>query len=372
MNHGWEKKTLSEVCQKESSNLMQKNIDPEQGLYPVYGANNIVGYLDYYVQPKDYIGIIKDGSGVGRVNVYPKESSLLGTLQYIIPNDNMDLHYTAYVLQSMNLAKYASGAAIPHIYFKDYGKEKIGVPSLVKQKEIAEELNKINELIEVKRSQLADLDLLAQSLFYEMFGDPIDNPKGWNLYKLGDCVEFKNGLNFTPSDNGNEIKCLGVGNFKSNRYITDESLPSINIVELVSKEYLLKDGDIVFVRSNGNKALIGRSILYASKGADATFSGFCIRCRFDHAKYDPLYMVYLLSSKTIRHYMTSQGKGCNISNINQKLLSAMPFIVPPIELQDQFAAKIKMIEEQKNLINSSIADSQILLASRMDYWFNNI
>lgn len=253
-------------------------------------------------------------------------------------------------------------------WLKEY---KILLPPFSCQKKIVDELDRINELIEVKRSQLADLDLLAQSLFYEMFGDPIENPKGWNLYNLGDCVEFKNGLNFTPSDSGNEIKCLGVGNFKSNRYISDESLDSINIVELVSKDYLLEDGDIVFVRSNGNKALIGRSILYTSKGADVTFSGFCIRCRYSKEKYNPLYMAYLLSSKTIRHYMTSQGKGCNISNINQKILSVMPFIVPPIELQNQFAAKIKMIEEQKKYIESSVTDLQTLLASRMDYWFND-
>lgn len=69
--------------------------------------------------------------------------------------------------------------------------------------------------------------------------------------------------------------------------------------------------------------------------------------------------------------MTSQGKGCNISNINQKILSVMPFIVPPIELQNQFAAKIKMIEEQKKYIESSVTDLQTLLASRMDYWFND-
>lgn len=263
------------------------------------------------------------------------------------------------------------GAAQRNLNTKALADFYIQIPPIETQRQVAEELDKINELIEVKRSQLADLDLLAQSLFYEMFGDPIENPKGWNLYNLGDCVEFKNGLNFTPSDSGNEIKCLGVGNFKSNRYISDESLDSINIVELVSKEYLLEDGDIIFVRSNGNKALIGRSILYTSKGADVTFSGFCIRCRYSKEKYNPLYMAYLLSSKTIRHYMISQGKGCNISNINQKILSAMPFMVPPIELQNQFAAKIKTIEEQKTRIDSSLTDLQTLLANRMDYWFND-
>ena len=277
MNHGWEKKTLSEVCQKESSNLMQKNIDPEQGLYPVYGANNIVGYLDYYVQPKDYIGIIKDGSGVGRVNVYPKESSLLGTLQYIIPTDNMDLHYTAYALQSMHLAKYASGAAIPHIYFKDYGKEKIGVPSLVKQKEIAEELDKINELIEVKRSQLADLDVLAQSLFYEMFGEPFLNPMGWDIKAFGDLTDSINYGTSLPATEGGRYPYLRMNNLTDNGYLDLSNLKYIDIPDEDVDKCLVKDGDILFNRTNSREK-VGKTALY-DREDNMVIAGYIIRVR---------------------------------------------------------------------------------------------
>lgn len=372
MNHGWEIRPLQDICNKASSNLMQKNIDSENGKYPVFGASGIAGYIDYYVQAKDYIGIIKDGSGVGRVCIYPKESSLLGTLQYIIPNENMDLRYVAYALKSMSLAKYVSGAAIPHIYFRDYGKEKIAIPSIKTQSEVADELDKINELIAVKRSQLKDLDALAQSLFYETFGDPLENSKRWNVGTLSEYANFKNGLNFTPADDGNKIKCLGVGDFKSNRYIKTENLPEINIVEAVSEEYRLKDGDIILVRSNGNKALIGRSIMYVSDNSLATFSGFCIRCRYNREKLAPLFLSYYLSCGAIREYITSQGRGCNISNLNQKILSGIPLILPPLSLQNEFAEKIEAIEEQKRLIESSIANLETLLASRMDYWFNEI
>lgn len=371
MNHGWEVRSLQDVCSKASSNLMQKNIDPENGLYPVFGASGIAGYIDYYVQPKDYIGIIKDGSGVGRVSVYPKESSLLGTLQYIIPDEYMDLSYLAYALKFMNLSKYVSGAAIPHIYFKDYGKEKIAVPSLNDQIEIAKELDKLNELIDIKRNQLKDLDTLAQSLFYETFGDPLENSKKWNVGTLSEYTNFKNGLNFTPADEGHKIKCLGVGDFKSNRYIKAENLPEINIVEAVSEEYLLKNGDIILVRSNGNKALIGRSIMYVSDDSLATFSGFCIRCRYNRETLAPLFLSYYLSCSAIREYITSQGRGCNISNLNQKILSGIPLILPPLALQNEFAERIDAIEGQKKLIESLIADLETLLASRMDYWFND-
>ena len=369
MNHGWEKKTLSEVCQKESSNLMQKNIDPEQGLYPVYGANNIVGYLDYYVQPKDYIGIIKDGSGVGRVNVYPKESSLLGTLQYIIPTDNMDLHYTAYALQSMHLAKYASGAAIPHIYFKDYGKEKIGVPSLVKQKEIAEELDKINELIEVKRSQLADLDLLAQSLFYEMFGEPFLNPMGWEVKAFGDLTVSINYGTSLPATEGGQYPYLRMNNLTDNGYLDLSNLKYIDISDEDLEKCLVKDGDILFNRTNSREK-VGKTALY-DREDNMVIAGYIIRVRTNRNFLNPIFAVRYMNMPELKNPSRKICRGAvNQANINSKEMAAIPFLVPPIELQNQFATKIKKIEAQKESIESSITDLQTLLASRMDNWFN--
>lgn len=372
MNHGWEYKQLGDICNIYQSKTISTKELVENGDFNVFGANGVIGKYHSYNHEEAEVLLTCRGASCGTINVSTPKSWINGNAMVIHPKTNdIKKSYLRVALKSIDYSTIITGAAQPQITRVSLSPVSIAIPSKEEQNHIVSELDKINELIEVKRSQLADLDLLAQSLFYEMFGDPIENPKGWNLYNLGDCVEFKNGLNFTPSDNGNEIKCLGVGNFKSNRYISDESLHSINIVELVSKEYLLEDGDIVFVRSNGNKALIGRSVLYTSKGAEVTFSGFCIRCRYSKEKYNPLYMAYLLSSKTIRHYITSQGKGCNISNINQKILSAMPFIVPPIELQHQFAAKIKMIEVQKRRIDSSLIDLQTLLASRTDYWFND-
>lgn len=369
MNHGWEKKTLSEVCQKESSNLMQKNIDPEQGLYPVYGANNIVGYLDYYVQPKDYIGIIKDGSGVGRVNVYPKESSLLGTLQYIIPTDNMDLHYTAYALQSMDLAKYASGAAIPHIYFKDYGKEKIGVPSLVKQKEIAEELDKINELIEVKRSQLADLDVLAQSLFYEMFGEPFLNPMGWEVKAFGDLTVSINYGTSLPATEGGQYPYLRMNNLTDNGYLDLSNLKYIDISDEDLEKCLVKDGDILFNRTNSREK-VGKTALY-NREDNMVIAGYIIRVRTNRDFLNPIFAVRYMNMPELKNHLRKICRGAvNQANINSKEMAAIPFLVPPIDLQNQFAAKINKIEAQKESIESSITDLQTLLASRIDYWFN--
>ena len=100
-------------------------------------------------------------------------------MQYIIPKEGYQLGYVAYALKGLNLSSFASGAAIPHIYFKDYGKCKIPVPPIAEQERIVAELDLLSGIIEKKKAQLKAYDQLAQSIFYTTFGDPITNPKGW-------------------------------------------------------------------------------------------------------------------------------------------------------------------------------------------------
>ena len=202
MKQGLGIKKIKDICDKASSNIVQNKIAELNGDYPVFGASGFVQNGDFYHRDTDYIGVVKDGSGVGRVNVYPAYSSLLGTLQYILPKEGYALNYVAYALKSLNLAEYASGAAIPHIYFKDYGEKTIAVPPREEQERIVEELVCLGGVIEKKREQLKELDALAQSIFYQMFGDPITNEKGWEVKKLKN-ITSKIGSGATPKG-GNE------------------------------------------------------------------------------------------------------------------------------------------------------------------------
>ena len=111
---------LSDVCTKGTSNIAQKDLNTRNGEYPIYGASGFIKNVDFYHQENPYIAIVKDGAGVGRVMKLPAKSSVIGTMQYIIPNESVSVEYLAYALEHMNLSKYYLGAAIPHIYFKDY------------------------------------------------------------------------------------------------------------------------------------------------------------------------------------------------------------------------------------------------------------
>lgn len=391
MNHGWEKKRLGEVCNFIGGGTPSKsNAEYYAGKIPWATVRDMLTFKlsntelciteeavknsATNILPKGTI-VISTHVGLGKICELMQDTAINQDLKGVIFNDHiLNKYFFSYWYRSISyyIISQGRGATVKGVTLDFMKKLNVPVPSMAVQTQIVNELDKLNELIELKRNQLKDLDTLAQSLFYETFGDPLENPKRWNVGMLSEYATFKNGLNFTPTDNGNKIKCLGVGDFKSNRFINTENLQEINIVETISEEYLLKDGDIILVRSNGNKALIGRSIMYVSDNSLVTFSGFCIRCRYNREMLAPLFLSYYLSCGAIRKYITSQGKGCNISNLNQKILSGIPLILPPLSLQEEFAAKIEAIEAQKRQIESTITDLETLLASRMDYWFNDV
>lgn len=254
--------------------------------------------------------------------------------------------------------------------FKSYLKSVIPVPSCEKQQSIVSELDKISELISLKKEQLSDYDKLAQSLFYEMFGDPVENEKGWEVKKFSEVASFKNGLNFGKNENGHSYKILGVGDFKDNYVVNSSSLEYINLNDELSSDYFLKPEDVVFVRSNGSKELVGRCVSVDCT-EPTTYSGFCIRCRLnENSGVLPMYLLYVCKNKGIREYLTQSGRGCNISNVNQKILNSTDIIIPPLSNQELFIQRIELIEKQKAEIQSTIADLETLLASRMQYWFD--
>ena len=154
---------LKDLCQKASSNIAQKDLEGHEGQYPIYGASGLIGYVDFYKQENPYVAVVKDGAGIGRVMCLPEKSSVIGTMQYILPNEGVNVHYLAFAMEHMNLAKYFSGATIPHIYFKDYGKEKLLERTEKEQKSIAEILSKMDSLISLRKQQIAKLDELVKA-----------------------------------------------------------------------------------------------------------------------------------------------------------------------------------------------------------------
>lgn len=244
----------------------------------------------------------------------------------------------------------------------------VPLPSRSDQKEIVDIIDKVAGIISSRQQELQKLDELVKARFVELFGDPVVNPKCWctkPLLEMGTC---KNGMNFHYDDAGVEINCLGVGDFKDFSIISDTSvLPTVSLNEMPSEEYLLKDDDIVFVRSNGNKALVGRSVAVYPAEVPTTFSGFCIRYRKTDNDVLIPYLLRVLKTDSIRTKMV--GRGANIQNLNQKVLGDLTIPIPPIKLQKQFANFVSQIDKSKVAVQKALDEAQLLFDSLMQKYF---
>ena len=244
----------------------------------------------------------------------------------------------------------------------------IPIPSLYEQQSIVAELDKINELISLKKAQLSDLDSLAQSIFYDMFGDPIENEKGWEVKKLGDeCVDMKYGTSRPASENG-RYKYLRMGNITSDGHLDLLDLKYIDIPDEEVEKCIVRHGDILFNRTNSYE-LIGKTCMFDLL-EPMIIAGYIIRVRLSNNLH-PRYVSIMFNLPSFKKLLRSKAKGAvNQANINSKELASIRIPLPPLSLQQEFAKRIELIERQKAQINTTIKDLETLLASRMQYWFD--
>jgi len=170
----------------------------------------------------------------------------------------------------------------------------------------------------------------------------------WPKTKLGDVAEFKNGVNYSAKNKGEGMRVIGVGHFKNKLKSDGENLDQINPKDIVGHKDLLLDGDILFVRSNGNKVLVGRSLVVRTLGHKVTHSAFTIRLRFTSKEVEPLFFGYIFKSPECRAALT--GRGANISNLTQEMLQAIEVPLPPRPIQGRI---VETMEEEAAMIDAN-------------------
>ncbi len=310
---------------------------------------------------------------LNKVVLPPKDGFSTSELLPLRPDASvLNKDYLAAFLRSDSFVTWAvsktAGAKMPRLGTKDLMNAEIPVPSIEQQKKIAEKFKKLEQLISLRKQQLAKLDELVKARFVEMFGEPVQNPNCWKTENLLDLGYCKNGMNFHRDDCGTEIHCLGVGDFKNHSTIRDVgSLPFISLNELPTSEYLLQDGDIVFVRSNGNKELVGRCLAIYPAKIPVTYSGFCIRYRLTSNKITVSYLLRVLKADSVRKKMT--GRGANIQNLNQQILAQLVVPIPPLSLQNQFAAFVERVDQQKQTVQQGLEKLELMKKALMQEYF---
>lgn len=376
MRKGWEYKKLGDCTQiLDSQRKPVTKRDRKSGIYPYYGATGIQDYVDKYIFDGRYVLVGEDGAkwssftqsafiieGKTWVN---NHAHVLRTNVFLVDS------FLVYFLNYSDLDSYISGAIIRKLTQASLRNIDIPLPPKSTQLAIVSELDKINELIRLKKEQLKDLDNLAQSLFYEMFGDPVENEKGWEVKKLGDVCEVTSAKRVfidevvesgVPFIRGTELTALSklVPGEKMDYtlFITYEHYERLKAITGVPKI-----GDLLIPSINAD------GIVWMVDTEDPLYfkDGRVLWVHVNHEYYNSI-AIQKLMNVLIKNVFTSMG-GATFAELKLFVLRNMNVPTPPLSVQDAFSEKIKQIDAQKLQVKKSIQDLETLLASRMQYWF---
>lgn len=353
---------IKDICKKDSSSLKQKELK-ESGRYPVYGASGVAGYLDSYQQGESYIGIVKDGSGIGRVAFYPEKTSLIGTMQYILPKEGYDIRYIGYCLQSLDLSKYKQGAAIPHIYFRDYGERKVNVTNdLKEQQRIVSRLDAafahIDELKANAEKQLSE----ARALFQKALTKAMEPKEGWEEKKFKDLCSFVRGPFggslkkncFVPSGYAVYEQQNAIYNKFSFRYFIDEEKYNSMIRFSVNPGDLIMScsgtiGKVAIVPEGAAKGIINQALLKLSP----------------KKVLDKYYLKYLMESSFFDSLIANYSDGAAIKNIaSVAILKEIELSIPSLSEQQRIVSRLDSlsahVRELEEVTQKTIAECDAL------------
>ena len=358
---------LEDVCVRGSSSLKQSDVIDKTGEYPIYGAAGYIGNVDFYHQDQPYIAVVKDGAGIGRTSLYPAKSSVIGTMQYLLPKENVLPEYLCYVVKYMHLEKYFTGATIPHIYFKDYKKEEFNLDILDRQKEIVNILGRIECVISSRQQELQKLDELIKARFVEMFGDVIHNSKDWPIYTFSEITSSRLGkmLDAKKQTGKRRYPYLANTNVKWFRFEL-ENLNQMDFDEAERVEFELKDGDLL-VCEGGE---IGRCAVWHNELQPCFFQKALHRVRCDREIILPDYLAWWFRYQCEHNgFCTIAGAKATISHLPGVKLKQLKVATPPLNLQNQFADFVQQVDKSKVAVQKALDETQKLFDSLMQQYF---
>lgn len=364
---------LGDICTKASSNIAQKDLEDCDGIYPIYGASGLIKYIDFYQKPNPYVAVVKDGAGVGRIMLLPAKSSVIGTMQYILPNKGTNVAYLAYAMEHMGLAKYYTGATIPHIYFKDYCKELLREHCESEQQEIAAVLDKLTGLISLRKQQLAKLDELVKSRFVEMFGDPAANTMSWDRVPLSVCLDsIENGKSFVCGATariGNQPALLKLSAATYGVYRPEENKAILDETQFV-EDAEVKNSDLLFTRKN-TPELVGMCAFVYDTPSRLMMPDLIFRLNTTD-QCDKIFLWKLINHELFRSSIQAiaTGSAKSMSNISKERLLHLEIILPPLKDQHQFASFVTQVDQSKSTIQQSLAQLETLKKSLMQQYFS--
>lgn len=307
-------------------------------LYPAYSASGQDVFSPDFGYSGDGIVISAVGARCGKCFLASGRWQAIANTHVLIPDSSKVLAKYLFLFLNDENFWVKGGAAQPFIKVSASLEISLPIPPLEVQEEIVTEIEGYQKVIDGAKAVVEN---------YNPYIPILDE---WPTVKLGDLCEFKNGLNFSKKSSGHAVKIIGVGDFKNHLFASLDNLKEISTDSVLGEDYLIKSEDILFVRSNGNPMLVGRSIILPEPVEPTTFSGFTIRARVVSNKVIPLFLALLFKSRDFSNMIKTVGRGANIRNLSQGILKDLDIQIPPIDDQKTI---IKEIEIEQSLVSGN-------------------
>ncbi|HSV87333.1 MAG TPA: restriction endonuclease subunit S [Bacteroidales bacterium] len=362
----WAEKLIGDITISESSSMALNKLELKPKGYPVYGADSIAGYIDDFQQEEKYISIVKDGSGVGRLNLCQSHSSILGTLVCLKSKNKKLYHldWIYYLLNTVDFSVYVKGAGIPHIYFSDFKFEKISVPKPKEQQKIASCLSSLDEVISAHNHKLELLNDHKKGLMQNLFpqeGEKVPKFRFMEFEKDGKWVE----KSLIDTANKKVKWSFTGGPFGSNLKASDYTADGFRIIQLQNigdgefnneyKIYTSKEkadellscniyaGEIIISKMGDP---VGRACIIPDYLKKCVMASDGIRLVVDESKYSKYFIYSLINSKRIREAIEKKATGSTRKRIGLDELKGIELMIPKkIEEQKKIASCLSSLDE---------------------------
>lgn len=388
MKQGWEYKKLGEVCTIERGGsprpITDYITDSEDGINWIKigdaqeGSKYITSTKEKirleglkksrFVHKGDFI--LSNSMSFGRPYILKVDGCIHDG--WLVIHDDKEVFikdYLYYILSSpimyAKFSQLAVGGVVNNLNSSLVRKVTIPLPPKSTQLSIVSELDKINELIRLKKEQLKDYDNLAQSIFYEMFGDPVENEKGWEVKKLGEVCSV--GTGSTPNRKNKEYYEHGIYPWVKSTEVCN--LPIYSVEEFITEEALQNTNCGLYPKDSILMAMYGQGKTRGQVGLlkIEACTNQAVAAIVPSKKINSIFLYRHLM--LMYEHIRDMARGGNQANLNLTIVRSIQIILPPLPLQHLFAQRIEQIERQKSAVQKSITDLETLLASRMQYWF---
>lgn len=386
MREGWKYRKLGEICQIVTGSTPKTSVQEYwDGKHPWVTPAELKG--DVFIDDTERhitdeavaltnvtllpIGtvLLSSRAPIGKVAITTREMYCNQGFKNLICSDSIFNKYLYLWLKGKTdyLNSLGRGATFKEISKSIVENIQIPLPSIQVQQSIVAELDKINELIRLKKEQLSDYDNLAQSLFNEMFGDPVENEKGWDVKKIGEVCLIERGGSPRPikdyiTEDENGLNWIKIGDAQEGSIFINSTKEKIR-KEGLKKTRMVHKGDFIL----SNSMSFGRPYIM---GVDGCIHDGWLVLHDTNNTFNKLYLYYSLAHKSMYQQFKQMAVGGVVNNLNSEMVRRVLVLVPPLNVQQEFANRIELIEMQKKQIVSTIQDLETLLASRMQYWFD--